>query len=653
MKRILNRHILWSSLIILSIIAGGIIRIKHHEIAQSDFRELNPDVSLHRELVAPDWLIKTIPEGTLRWLGYEKITEIRVPNDAKFIKVYELFDLGNVRFAHLANSEVTDDSMPYITEMSELKSLYLDGAEVTDAAIPYIAQLDELEELSLCATKITGVGLSLFKEGHTPQKITIDERFELHETWKSLTQLPPLALIDPSGGFGADATLTDEDLELIQTPLLMKYLPCKELVVSDSGMSHLRNLPNLIGLTLRSSTKGAITDAGMKNLKNHTWLTSMSLKEVNLSDAGMKVFDTLPALQYFELSNPVHAEKLTAEGWNHLRKCQELNNLRLEGVRLDSGEFESLSRIPLLNRIWLKNCTLTENTLASLSQFQGLETLQFDNMELSDLQLQKVINCPTLKTLSLWKCDFNESELLALRNHKSLETLQLKGGTVSPELLQTLSTIPRLSRIALINCELDREGIQYLGQMKKCLHLALEGSNIEDDDLDFLTGIPTLQDLNLSQTAVTNAGMKSITKHPHLQSLSLAGTKITDEGVMVLADAGISFLHLDLAGTRITDESMSLMPQLTMRGMYKLNLADTAITDAGIKSFVSTPTNETYVRLTFSGTQITAASIEDLNSLDFRVLEIQNTRINSEDAGEISRQKGVRMDGTMIRQVKY
>ena len=58
----------------------------------------------------------------------------------------------------IANEDVTDRTLEYLKNMTQLHSLDLSGTQITDAGLPILAQLPRLRELRLARTKISDQG---------------------------------------------------------------------------------------------------------------------------------------------------------------------------------------------------------------------------------------------------------------------------------------------------------------------------------------------------------------------------------------------------------------------------------------------------------------------------------------------------------------
>jgi hypothetical protein len=138
------------------------------------------------------------------------------------------------------------------------------------------------------------------------------------------------------------------------------------------------------------------------------------------------------------------------------------------------------------------------------------------------------------------------------------------------------------------------EVMAHVGRLA-CLEVVhLEGRPITDAGLAHLRGHEWLRTIIIRQTKVTGAGVASLSGLPGLLFLDLAGVPLVDADLARLAvllksrravRPGIpDFLDLNLAQTQITDAG--LMHLAGLRPQILLNVEGTAVTEAGVASFL-------------------------------------------------------------------
>jgi serine/threonine protein kinase len=134
------------------------------------------------------------------------------------------------------------------------------------------------------------------------------------------------------------------------------------------------------------------------------------------------------------------------------------------------------------------------------------------------------------------------------------------------------------------------------------------GKSLEIDEgaLDVLSSVQNLQWLDLSRTAVTDEQLVHLAKMHKLAVLSLEQTKVTDRGMQTVAQVR-SLRNLQLGGLRISDEGTRHLAAL--QHLVSLGLADTLVTET---------------------------SLECLQELDLKYLDLRGTLISGRGLAALS-----------------
>ncbi len=127
-------------------------------------------------------------------------------------------------------------------------------------------------------------------------------------------------------------------------------------------------------------------------------------------------------------------------------------------------------------------------------------------------------------------------------------------------------------------------GLVYLKDMARLHTLDLSHTRVGDAGLEHLTGLKQLQTLELTGTQVTDAGLAHLAKVVCLREPGHDATNPIVKGV--LPPAGLpQFPGLGLGGTRVSDAGLAQLRDL--RGLQRLELNNTQVTDAGLAGSVS------------------------------------------------------------------
>lgn len=144
--------------------------------------------------------------------------------------------LDDVVSVNLADSEVTDSTLVYLTGLPHLERLWLNRTAVTDAGLIHLASLTGLQELGLQGTRMGDAGLA------------------------HLTGLTKLEIL-----FVSQTKLTDAGLRHIQGFTRLQKLSLENTQVSDAGLAHLAVLSRLQRLYVGESK---VTEAGLSELRS-------------------------------------------------------------------------------------------------------------------------------------------------------------------------------------------------------------------------------------------------------------------------------------------------------------------------------------------------------------------------------------------------
>ncbi len=156
----------------------------------------------------------------------------------------------------LSVTQVTDDEMVHLEQLTNLKVLDLFARPITDRGTAHLATLTNLEYLVLGRTKLTDAGLEALRE---------------------LTNLKVLNL--------AFTQVSDSGLKNIAGLENLEELNLSNTQITDSGLVHLKGLPSLRQLWLDETQ---ITDAGLEHLVTLTGLQTLDVPGTLLTEEGIQ-----------------------------------------------------------------------------------------------------------------------------------------------------------------------------------------------------------------------------------------------------------------------------------------------------------------------------------------------------------------------------
>lgn len=216
------------------------------------------------------------------------------------IALQHISKLQSLEYLHTGSTGYTNAGMSHLAKLTNLKTLKLTADSITDEGLAKLKTLKSLERLSLRCENITISGLShlnVLKNLSNLQLQNIKQNNSGLDI-SGLTKLEELIL-------RVDAPIHDEDLVCLAKLKNLKLLVIggglKSSEVSDAGIAHLKDLPNMRELHCRSPY---LTDKSLFYLANMKTLTSLTITG-NFTDAGLKFLENLPALRSLELTSDV------------------------------------------------------------------------------------------------------------------------------------------------------------------------------------------------------------------------------------------------------------------------------------------------------------------------------------------------------------
>lgn len=192
-----------------------------------------------------------------------------------------------------------------------------------------------------------------------------------------------------------------------------------------------------------------ITDRGLKSVATLRKLGWLDLQRTSVTDVGLSHLVDLPQLFSLRLWPDLYATRpITAQGIRTLATCQALKHLTLFSCALDAQAVAELASLTRLQRLEL-GChrDLRAEDLAPLGALSDLRELSIDGVHVEDLH--SLGGLTTLRRLTA-PGGLRAEGLKSIAGLPNLERLELGGGTtITDELLEVLATFPALETLDL------------------------------------------------------------------------------------------------------------------------------------------------------------------------------------------------------------
>ena len=383
--------------------------------------------------------------------------------------------------------------------------------------------------------------------------------------------------------------------------------------MKDDVLARISRLNQITGLSIGGSRE--LSDDGLLHLANMPQLEVLNLSEYpggKLTDRGLEVLRHLPNLRRFEMT---WQAGISDAGIGNLRFCDRLEHVDLMGSPTGDGAIEALQGKPQL-RYFSSGRLVTDAGLPLLHNFPlmkhgGGAHLLIDGPFSND-GLASIAGLAGVSELDLfWHVTGITSDAFAhLRNLPNLESMACDGELSDDRAMAHFGAIPKLRKLRAQEAAATDDGFVALSQSRtlesfwgrECANFGSRGfiafskmpslrglgvscKNVDDRALSTLPDFPELREL--TPIGVQDDGFRHIGRCPKLERLTCMYCRDTSD----VATEHIAGLHIKYyyAGlTKITDRSLEILGRiqsLEQIDFYECN----GITDAGLIFLAALP----------------------------------------------------------------
>jgi hypothetical protein len=312
--------------------------------------------------------------------------------------------------------------------------------------------------------------------------------------------------------------ITNEHAPLVASLQELESIEIHEASFDDSAALHLAKLSKLRRATI--SPVDRFQKAGFPRIQwSYPWLAKLDNRP-HFTGKALASLSTLPALEFLDLRD----------------------------ARVTSSELAALASFPKLSELGLPNRIDTEG-ITHLQSCKRLGALILGNRQVSATEIELLAKLPSLKRLTVRNAQLSNEALAAFAKLQNVTALSLYDCGLTDAQLVHLGKPPQLTQLELVRNEIAGPGLAHLASfsLKK---LDLMFNNLSNTSLSQLPALDTLVDLSVAYcTAITDEGIRSgpLQSMKHLQFLELRGlTQVTDASLESLSQFG----HLKQIGIR-------------------------------------------------------------------------------------------------------
>jgi hypothetical protein len=456
--------------------------------------------------------------------------------------------------------------------------------------------------------------------------------------WSALTDavakgapsaVPPFAIDAKESSIWPRRNVTESEWDAIIDVMKQRRITSLQADghMTDSVLNRISALDHVTSLSLGGSRQ--LTDDGLQHLANMPQLEHLELNEYpggKLTDRGLKVLRYLPNLRSFHMT---WQRGVSDVGAANLKFCEKLESVNLMGTptgdgaidalrgkarlrRLDTGRLVTDAGLALLRDFpmfttWhggvlagaakdaddepthlLIDGPFTNKGLASVAGLDGLYALDlfWHVTNITPDGFAVLANLPHLGSLG---CDGELSSDQAMKHIASipgLRKLRAQGTVATDDGFVALSRSASLERFWGRECpNLTGRGFVALSQMPALRALGVSCKNVDAEALSTLARFPALREL--TPIDVKDDGFRHVRRCIRLERLSCMYCRDTTD-VATEHAAGLQLKTYYAGLTKITDRSLEILGRMT--SLESIEFYETkGVTDAGLPHLAALP----------------------------------------------------------------
>lgn len=387
------------------------------------------------------------------------------------------------------------------------------------------------------------------------QLLATHRRGWLPERWSFLPYPPEkwqrgfVSGVDKQGG-----RVTREDGASLAAIPTIESLAFSATGLNDEEFRYLPVLPNLREFALWGSEE--LTSVSFSLMSRWQTLRHLQLLSSGLDDDCLEYIAALQGLVSLDVLDGWETEVLSDAGLTHIAALTNLRDFHLSAPYVTGSGLEVLHGLPLLRKLSIGGCRLTEDAIAPVvgcCQLEELDLNHSENRGIGDQLLAALPRLPSLRRLSVIRRDVTASGFRALGQLSRLEELTVGGQAFGDGELESLLNLPQLRRLQLHSCLVTQVGLRALELLPSLRDLTLGCPRLEDVALTAIASIKELRSLDLGSCDINDDRLVHLSELPNLETLSFRSVWVTDAGIAQLKRLP-KLRHLNIDHTRATKE---------------------------------------------------------------------------------------------------
>lgn len=382
-----------------------------------------------------------------------------------------------------------------------------------------------------------GHKLKLDEAGHVVEA-TLVQLGNVEKTTALLEQVAKLPNLVRLKAGGPD--VTNAGLEKIAGLKKLKVLDLDQAKVDDDGMKHLAALP-LVDINLKLTD---VRDDGVGHLAKIQTLKQLKLVKTKVTNAGVAHVKDMPNLEGLDLQDVNTVDNACLSDVKGLKK---LRFLRIYGPGFDGDGIAPLGEMKTLRTLSMHQTGLGDDNIKHLKGLVDLEKLLIYGTRVSDKGMAELAGLTKLKELDLRATPCGTAAMETYLSHMpQLQLLDLSESN-SPNVNEAMPAIAKLTNLENLNLwhtQVTDDAVALLAALPNLKSLNLDDNKrVTDASMDTVGKLTNLEYLHIGSTSVTDAGLaklhnlKKLKKTKDDPALHITFINVSDEAVEALMEA--------------------------------------------------------------------------------------------------------------------
>lgn len=279
------------------------------------------------------------------------------------------------------------------------------------------------------------------------ERCECDNLAQLHE-FNLLRKLPFLQRVDI-----AEGKVTRHTIKQIASCDYLQSLIVYSKEFSSTDLPLLRKLRYLRHLDFNAGQSSL--GEGVEQL---TGLSSLVIRHVNIDAVSVRRLTGLKNLEVLELLNCSRNDirsPIDFSGWEHLWR------LNVDALRLAPHEWSTIAGLKSLHTLVVSNDDIESRDLVQLQRCNQLECVTFNNVRVEEGCFDLLAKLPQLRIVNIYNSTISDADLGGLGKLAKLEQLRIENNVFSDSVLKKLRLSSSM-RVILLKGKASKEAIGEL-----------------------------------------------------------------------------------------------------------------------------------------------------------------------------------------------